>query len=105
MAKKLSLTVDHALGVEEALLRMKALGEYYQNRHDGSAHWENETGQLTIKYLFLSIDAVVTVHGDRVVLEGPDPGMLLRNKARAYLAEKITSYLDPGTPPDQLPRS
>jgi hypothetical protein len=51
-----------------------------------------------------SFKADVTLKEGVIAVEAPDPGMLLRNKAREYLEGKLKKYLDPGVPVDTLPR-
>jgi len=104
VSKRLSLTVPHSLSVEDALARVHALGDYFQNRHGMAMRWESErVGHLSGRYLLISIDGRFSVDDGAVHLDGQDPGMLLRRKALDYLQRKLETYLDPTTPLAELP--
>jgi hypothetical protein len=105
MAKRLDITIPHALSSDEALARMQALGEYYKNAHRAKVSWEGSRGRVSTKYLTMQADIDFTVGERDVKLDGPDPGMLLRGRITSYLKKKLEAYLDPKTPLEQLPRS
>lgn len=91
---------DHA----EAKSRAKALAEYLQNRHGMTIEWSSDDAfRLHGKYMVVGIDASVKVLADKVHVTGPDPGMLWRSPAKAYIAKKLTQYMDAGVPLSALP--
>jgi hypothetical protein len=96
----------HTLGLDHALERIRALGDYLDNKHGIGVSW---TGPTTAKvkgsFMVVKIDATVTVEDARVVFDGKDPGMLWRGKAREYLERKMAMYLDPKRPLSDLPRA
>ena len=106
MSKRLQITVPHQLPLGDALERVRALGEYFHNRHGMSMEWESEyVGHLAGRYLLITIDGRFSVDARQVELDGHDPGMLLRAKATDYLKRKLESYLDPTTPIEALARA
>ncbi len=104
MSKRLHVEVPHSLSQAEALERLRALGDYFVNRHGMNMRWESETvGHLAGRYLLIHIEGRFSIEQTRVQLDGKDPGVLLRRKAIDYLTRKISTYLNPATPIDQLP--
>lgn len=102
----MQITVPHRLSLADALERVRALGDYFQNRHGMKMHWESErVGHLAGRYMLITIDGRFSVDERAVELDGQDPGMLLRAKASDYLQRKLETYLDPATPVSSLPRS
>lgn len=105
MSKRLQITVPHRLSLADALERVRALGDFFTNRHGMSMRWESEyVGHLAGRYMLISIDGRFSVDDRAVHLDGQDPGMLLRAKATDYLQRKLETYLDPATPIAELPR-
>ena len=95
----------HGLSLDQSRERLRALGDYFQNKHKIAVHWSGEDAlSLQGKYAMFSFKADVTLKEGVIAVEAPDPGMLLRNKAREYLEGKLKKYLDPGVPVDTLPR-
>ena len=104
MSKRIQITVSHRLPAEDALARVHALGNYFQNRHGMIMRWESErVGHLAGRYMLITIDGRFSVDDRAVHLDGQDPGFLLRAKATDYLQRKLESYLDPTTPLADLP--
>lgn len=95
----------HRLPHDEARARLKALGDYLQNKHGIKVTWQGDQGHIKGRYMVVSIDGTVSVGESKVVFDGKDPGMLWRKKAKDYLEHKLGRYLDPATTPDQLPRA
>ena len=101
----LRLEHPHGLSTAEARERLKALGEYYGNKHKLAVRWtDDDHATIGGKYLMLTFEVKFAIEQGKVVLEGPDPGMMLRGKAKDYLEGKLKKYLDPSTPLDALPR-
>jgi hypothetical protein len=95
----------HGLSLDQSRERLRALGDYFQNKHKIAVHGSGEDAlSLQGKYAMFSFKADVTLKEGVIAVEAPDPGMLLRNKAREYLEGKLKKYLDPGVPVDTLPR-
>jgi hypothetical protein len=96
----------HPFAHDEAKARAKALAEYLTNKHGMNVAWSGDDSfRLTGKYTVVSIDANVKVLPDKVHVTGPDPGMLWRGPAKAYIAKKLTQYMDAAKPIDALPRA
>jgi hypothetical protein len=102
-----SLRIEYPLGSlskDDALARLKAMGEYFSNKHGIGVTWNGERAAVKGKYLVVSIEGSLSFDGAKAVFDGKDPGMLWRGKAKDYLSAKIAKYLDPKTPLDDLPR-
>ena len=98
------IEVAHSLPKDDALARMRALGDYLNNKYSIKVSWDGDKGRAVGKYLVVAIDGVMSVTEKFVDFEGKDPGFLFRGKAKDYLGGKIQTYLDPKTPVDSLPR-
>jgi Putative polyhydroxyalkanoic acid system protein (PHA_gran_rgn) len=102
----LEIEHKHAFGHDEAKARARALAEYLQNKHGMQIDWSGDDAfRLRGKYTVVNIDASVKVLADKVHVTGPDPGLLLRSTAKAYIAKKLTQYMDPGAQLAGLPRA
>jgi hypothetical protein len=103
----MSFRVDYPLGTmsqEDALARLAALGEYLGNKHGIAVTWNGDRATVKGKYLVVAIDGSLAFQGGKAVFEGKDPGFLWRGKARDYLANKLSTYLDPKKKLEDLPR-
>jgi hypothetical protein len=95
----------HGFGIDEARERVRALGDYLQNRHGMSVSWTSpDTVAVRGKYTLVTIDTVVHVEPSRVRVKGKDPGMLMRAPAKKYVSSKLERYLDPSEQLEALPR-
>ncbi|HNS99894.1 MAG TPA: polyhydroxyalkanoic acid system family protein [Polyangiaceae bacterium] len=104
----MSFRIDHAhsLPLEQAVERIRALGDYLNNKHGIGVTWTGpHTAHVKGNFMVVKIDATVSVETSKVVFDGKDPGMLWRGKAREYLERKMRKYLDPSCPVSELPRS
>lgn len=104
----MSFRIEHAheLGIDEARARIRALGDYLDNKHGIKVEWTGTNeAQVLGSFLVVKIEAKVMVEDKRVVFDGKDPGMLWRSKARSYLENKMQTYLDPKRTSDDLPRA
>jgi hypothetical protein len=96
---------DHSFDPAEARERLRALGDYLQNRHGMQVTWTSDDSlHLHGKYTVVEIDAQVKLEPGRVHVQGKDPGMLMRGTAKKYGASKLATYLDPSATPANLPR-
>jgi len=103
----MSMRIEYPLGSltkDDALARLKALGEYFTNKHQIAVNWTGERAQVKGKYMIVSIEGSLSFDGTKAIFDGKDPGMLWRGKAKDYLTAKLAKYLDPRTPLDDLPR-
>jgi len=100
----MTLEVAHTFSREDARARIEALGDYFANKYNVDVGWSGDRANIKAKYMMLKVDGHIDILDDNVVLEGPDPGRLLRNKATDYLRKKLLKYLDPATALDDLPR-
>lgn len=95
----------HSFSDDDARERLKALGEYLENKHGLSVKWTGDNrASITGKYLVVTIDGTVELRSGNVHFSGKDPGMLWRGKAKDYLKGKLNKYFDAKTPIDSLPR-
>ena len=95
----------HDLSLEDARARLQVLGEYLKNRHGINVTWNGDTASVAGKYMVVAIEAQMSLGPGVVNVQGKDPGMLWRNKAKSYLQEKLATYLDARTPVEALPRN
>lgn len=100
----MEIVYRHSFDREEAKARIRALGEYLENRHGIRAQWSDNSARFSGKYMVVTIDGELTVGDDKVEFRGKDPGMLWRKKAKGYLQGKLETYLDPDTALADLPR-
>ena len=91
---------------DDARVRLEALGEYLYNRHGIKVTWsDGDKARFSGKYLLVTIDGELTIEDGKVHFSGKDPGMLLRKRAVNYLKDKLATYLNPATAPEDLPRN
>lgn len=93
----------HTLEREDALDRLHKLGQYLERRHGIQVHWNGDRGSFRGRYLVVSIEGELDLSERMVHVTGKDPGILWRKKAVGYLQRKLAMYLDPQTPPAELP--
>lgn len=104
MGKRIEVDVPHTLGVEEAVARMAALGEYFRARYQARVAWPTaQRARLSASYALVRLEVDLDVRADRVVVSGEVP-RLLATKARDYTVRKVQNYLDPATPLAALPK-
>jgi hypothetical protein len=96
----------HELSIADARARVRALGEYLQNRHGIGVTWDasGENARVHGRYMVVEIEGAVAFRDGLVVFEGKDPGFLWRGRAQKYLAEKLAKYLNPAAALETLPR-
>jgi hypothetical protein len=96
----------HPFTHDEARERLKALADYLTNRHGMNIQWTDaDRFHLTGKYTVVNLDVSVQVGPNKINVTGPDPGLLLRGAAKAYIARKVSEYLSPDAPLDTLRRA
>lgn len=103
----MGIRVEHPLGPipeDEAAQRLKAFGEYLQHKHGIQVTWEGDRAIVRGKYAVVTIEGSIAFEGGKAVFDGKDPGFLLRAKAKDYLRDKLSLYLDPTRTLDDLPR-
>ena len=104
----MSFRVEWPLGgmsQEDAKARLVALGDYFKNKHGIDVAWSGDRASIKGKYMVVAIDGTLSFEGQKAVFEGKDPGFLWRNKAKDYLQNKLSTYLDPRTPLEDLKRT
>ncbi len=90
---------SHDLGIDEARVRVRALGDYLAMKHGMTIEWlDDNRARIKGKYAVVSIDAEATIEAHRVHVTGKDPGMLWRMPAKKYVSSKLVSYLGPTMP-------
>jgi hypothetical protein len=103
----MSFRVDYPLGdmsQEDARARLAALGDYLGNKHGIKVDWTGDRATVKGKYMVVAIEGSLAFSGGKAVFEGKDPGFLWRGKAKEYLQNKLSTYLDPKTKLEDLPR-
>jgi hypothetical protein len=97
---KLKFDIPHKLTKDEAMARVKRLIADWGEKYKVQATWEGDLARLSGRVMGINIEADVRISDQEVSGEATDPGMLLRGRARSYLEEKFTAYLDPNASPD-----
>ncbi len=94
----------HDLPKTDARTRLELLGEVLVRKYGCTVRWEGDTAHVTGRVLVQTFHASATLEPGRLILEGDDPGLLWRDKVRAFLGKHLGRWLDPRTPLDALPR-
>jgi hypothetical protein len=94
----LKFGVPHSLPREQARQRVEKLVSYWSAKYGLKAAWSGDSATLSGKAMGISLQARLEVRDGGVEGEATDPGFLLRDRARKYLAQKFGDYLDPSTP-------
>ncbi len=94
----LKFEVGHSLDREEARQRVAQLLDYWSAKYGVKSTWSGDQAHVSGKAMGLSFHADLEVTATKVGGEATDPGFLLRERARKYLAEKFASYLGPAAP-------
>jgi hypothetical protein len=92
----MKLEMPHQLSVEEARDRMKDLTAYWRKKYAVESRWKNDVARMSGSFLGVAFEATLAVATHTVIVDGPDPGALLRNQATRYLTRKLRYYLTPG---------
>jgi hypothetical protein len=97
--------MPHELSHGEAMQRMKALTAYWRKKYAVESRWTRDVARMSGSVLGVTFEATLAVSARTVVIDGPDPGFLLRNQVTGYLTRKLDQYLAPepvpATPPDK----
>ena len=89
----MKVEITHQLEVAEAVRRMKALTAYWRAKYAIEVSWTTTAATLCGAVLGRSFNATIAVDRKAISLDGPDPGILLRRAAAAYLTGKLDEYL------------
>ena len=101
----MDIDFKHELPLADARARLEVLGEYLHNRHGIKVTWSDDgRARFQGKYMVVKIDGEMRLENGVVRFRGEDPRFLWRKKATEYIQGKLTTYLDPKKPLDQLPR-
>src|SRR5687767_3571438 len=91
----LKFEIPHQLSVDEVKKRLSLLADHWGNKYGVRTQWQGDSATIAGKAVGLTINAQLSIRGDKVSGEATDPGFLFRDKARKYLVEKFSYYLDP----------
>jgi hypothetical protein len=91
--------VPHTLPKDEAKKRITQLADYWSSKYGITCNWNGDTAKIAGKAMGIAISADLQVTDRTVGGEATDPGFLFRDKAKKYLTEKFTRYLDPNRAP------
>lgn len=102
----MEIQAAHPFTHEEAKARVRALADYLSNKHRMTIAWTGDDRfHLTGKYTVVELDVTVQIGPNKVQVNGPDPGLLLRGPAKAYISRKVNEYLSPSASLDSLKRA
>jgi len=87
--------MPHQLSHGEAKERMKALTGYWRKKYAVETRWTKDVARMSGSFLGVTFDATLAVGPRSIVIDGPDPGLLLRSQAVGYLHRKLDQYLAP----------
>lgn len=91
----MKVEMPHELSVEEARDRMKDLTAYWRRKYAVESRWRNDVARMSGSFLGVTFEATLAVATRTVIVDGPDPGVLLRGQAIHYLTRKLHHYLGP----------
>jgi hypothetical protein len=91
----MKVEMPHELSVEEARDRMKDLTVYWGKKYAVGSRWKNDVARMSGSFLGVTFEATLAVATHTVIVDGPDPGVLLRTQAISYLTRKLHQYLVP----------
>ena len=89
------IEVSHQLDLADSIERMQALTAYWREKYAVESRWTKAVSSLAGSFLGTTFQATLSVRQRSVVVEGPDPGILLRRLAIAYVSGKLNEYLCP----------
>jgi len=93
------IEVSHQLELAASIDRMQALTAYWGEKYAVESRWTNAGSTLAGSFLGTTFRATISVEQCSVVVEGPDPGILFRRQAIAYVTRKLDEYLRPEMSP------
>jgi len=85
--------MPHELSHGEAKERMMALTGYWRRKYAVESRWTKDVARMSGTFLGVTFEATLAVSARNVVIDGPDPGFLLRSQAIGYLTRKLDEYL------------
>jgi putative polyhydroxyalkanoic acid system protein len=91
----MKVEMPHELSVEEARDRMKDLTAYWRRKYAVESRWRDDVARMSGSFLGVTFEATLAVAAHTVIVDGPDPGALLRGQATDYLTRKLHHYLAP----------
>jgi len=87
--------MPHGLAHAEAKERMKALTGYWRMKYAVESRWAKDVARMSGSVLGVAFEATLAVSARTIVIDGPDPGFLLRSQVTGYLQRKLDEYLAP----------
>ena len=94
----MKVEMPHELELAEAMRRMQALTGYWRKKYAVESRWTKNVARMSGSFLGVTFDATLAVDPHAVVIDGPDPGVLLRSQAVGYLMRKLDQYLAAAAP-------
>jgi hypothetical protein len=91
----MKVEMPHEFSVEEARHRMKDLTAYWRKKYAVESRWTKDVARMSGSFLGITFEATLAVAAHTVIVDGPDPGALLRGQAIGYLTRKLHQYLAP----------
>ena len=95
----MKVEMPHELPIDEARGRMKNLTTYWRRKYAVESRWTDDVARMSGSFLGITFEATLAIAAHTVILDGPDPGVLLRTQAIRYVNRKLQHYLTPRTMP------
>lgn len=91
------------LPLDQIQARLNRLVATLSREANIKAVWRGSTLYISGKYAVVTINAMVAVATNAVVVVADDPGWPFRGKAESYLKGRLALYLNPQVPLQKLP--
>jgi hypothetical protein len=92
----------HGLPREEALSRLRLLGEYWRTRYNVRTVWSGYRGEVSGRVFGIRFSGTVTVEPDLLIGELRAGFLGEKLGGRGYVKRKLAEYLDPRVPLESL---
>ena len=89
----MKVEMPHEFSVDEARHRMKDLTTYWRKKYAVESRWTNDVARMSGSFLGITFEATLAVATHTVIVDGSDPGALLRGQAVGYVTRKLHQYL------------
>jgi len=92
----------HALSLEEACARVRALTDYWDTRFGTRTCWDGPRGHISGKVLGIRFEGTFSVEEERLRGQLRTGFLGERLGGRGYVLRKLADYLDPARPLAEL---
>ncbi len=94
--------LTHALPLEEACARLRALTDYWDSRFGTRTRWDGSRGHISGKVLGIRFEGTFSVEEERLRGQLRSGFLGERLGGRSYVLRKLADYLDPSRPLAEL---